>query len=170
MNRTLENKTRMTINGYRCRVGNPKHPFYALYKSKGFGAVYEAMGLIESKAIEIKKEVMALYDKHVSGYVYAITNPAWDGWVKIGMAVDIDRRIKQMQTGNHRQLWIMASIPCDSRIEAAELERSFHRFFKKQKIRGEWFNLDKGDLFSVMEPAGDNLALHEKPSFPESEG
>ena len=45
--RQLENKTRLTINGKRYRVGNPNHPHYALYKKHGIDAVLEVMGLVE---------------------------------------------------------------------------------------------------------------------------
>ena len=156
MNRTLENKTRMTINGYRCRVGNPKHPFYALYKSKGFGAVYEAMGLIESKAIEIKKEVMALYDKHVSGYVYAITNPAWDGWVKIGMAVDAVDRCNSYNTSSPlRDYKLVHYVKADNRADAEKkahlLAASVTAHPWNKVDNGEWFKLTEEQAIEVLE-------------------
>lgn len=47
--RKLEDKTRLTINGKRYRVGNPSHPYHNLYKKHGIEAVLEAMGLIEVK-------------------------------------------------------------------------------------------------------------------------
>ena len=37
--RTLENMTRMTINGQRYRVGNPHHPYHDLYIENGIEAV-----------------------------------------------------------------------------------------------------------------------------------
>jgi hypothetical protein len=55
-NRQLENKTRLTINGKRYRVGNPNHPHYALYKEQGMEAVLEAMGLVEVKVVEESKD------------------------------------------------------------------------------------------------------------------
>lgn len=45
--RQLENKTRLTINGKRYRVGNPNHPHYELYKKHGIDSVLEVMGLVE---------------------------------------------------------------------------------------------------------------------------
>ena len=35
----------------------------------------------------IGKVVTLLYDQQPNGHIYAITNPAWEGWVKIGMVV-----------------------------------------------------------------------------------
>ena len=47
--RKLEDKTRLTIDGKRYRVGNPSHPYYDLYKKHGIEAVFESMGLAEAK-------------------------------------------------------------------------------------------------------------------------
>ena len=41
--RTVENMTRMTIDGQRYRVGNPNHPHYELYLEEGIQAVYDVM-------------------------------------------------------------------------------------------------------------------------------
>lgn len=41
--RTLENMTRMTIDGQRYRVGNPNHPYHDLYRENGIEAVYDTM-------------------------------------------------------------------------------------------------------------------------------
>ncbi len=45
--RKLEDKTRLTLNGKRYRVGNPSHPYHDLYKKHGIEAVIEVMGLVE---------------------------------------------------------------------------------------------------------------------------
>lgn len=47
--RQLEDKTRLTINGKRYRVGNPSHPYHDLYNKHGIEAVLESMGLVEVK-------------------------------------------------------------------------------------------------------------------------
>ncbi len=60
--------------------------------------------------------------------------------IKIGNAVDIDRRIKELQIGNHLSLKLIASIECDNRTHAIEMEARFHRLFNNQKMRGEWFS------------------------------
>jgi len=155
MSRTLENKTRMTIDGYRCRVGNPKHPFYDLYKSKGFAAVYEAMGLIENKAIEIKKEVMALYGKHIGGHVYVITNPAWEGWVKIGMAVDAVDRCNSYNTSSpHRDYKLVYAIKTNNRYKTEKkahllaASKTQHPWNKHDN--GEWFRLTEKDAVNIL--------------------
>ena len=54
--RQLEDKTRLTINGKRYRVGNPSHPYHDLYKKHGIDAVIEVMGLVEIKAEPVAQE------------------------------------------------------------------------------------------------------------------
>jgi predicted GIY-YIG superfamily endonuclease len=66
------------------------------------------------------------------------------GAIKIGMAKDVDRRVAELQTGNAFKLNVIALIPCDCREQAEYTEKRLHKFFRKQKIRGEWFqgNID----------------------------
>ena len=138
--RHLEDKTRMTIQGSRYRVGNENHPYHAVYKTKGFEGVYEAMGLIESTASRIRKEVLALYDTHIEGQVYIITNPAWDGWVKVGMAVDAMDRIKNYQTSSpFRDYTLLYSYEVNDRRAG---EAAAHaRLAKECDNINEWFRL-----------------------------
>jgi hypothetical protein len=48
--RQLEDKTRLTVDGKRLRVGNKEHPYHDMYKKHGIDAVVTAMGLLETKA------------------------------------------------------------------------------------------------------------------------
>lgn len=71
-------------------------------------------------------------------YVYFIA--AGDrGPIKIGRARNVDKRLETLQTGNHLELILLATIYCHSSEHAAEVEHKLHRIFKKQRIRGEWF-------------------------------
>jgi len=142
--RSLEDRTRMTVKGYRYRVGNDNHPFNELYRNKGFEAVYEAMGLInsKSKAHSIRKTVLALYDRTKEGYVYLIGNPAWDGWLKCGMAVDADDRCKSYNTGSPYRDYLVHFKAFTQNRHAAE--KLAHTALKtvSNKSNGEWFKVD----------------------------
>jgi len=76
-------------------------------------------------------------------YVYFI-RAGNRGAIKIGIARNIERRVATLQTGNAFKLNIMALIPCGCRKEAQNLESNIHKFFNRQRIRGEWFqgNID----------------------------
>ncbi|MFH2059685.1 MAG: GIY-YIG nuclease family protein [Pseudomonadota bacterium] len=53
---------------------------------------------------------------------------------KIGKAINISIRLKELQCGNPSRLVPIIIIDSDS-------ERLFHKHFKKYKIRNEWFSL-----------------------------
>lgn len=75
------------------------------------------------------------------------------GAIKIGIASNIERRMATMQTGNAFQLKLLATIPCDSRLEAENTEKKIHKFFSKQRIRGEWFqgNINFKKIYGINE-------------------
>lgn len=87
------------------------------------------------------------------GYVYAITNPAFPGWVKVGKAHDEKARLKNYQTGDpHRSYEISVKEWFDNRSDA---ENRAHEELKKitSNWNGEWFQLK----VSVVERVLKNL-------------
>jgi hypothetical protein len=89
------------------------------------------------------REYVARFNQIKEGFVYLLTNPAWKGWIKAGMAVDAKDRCKSYQTGSpHR-----------------DYELQHKRFFKNRKLaestahdilaelaeerNGEWFKINK---------------------------
>ena len=146
---TAQKKTRMTIQGKRYCVGNTNHPYNKLYVTGGFKSVFEAMGLLENTVDKIKKEVLALYDKHVHGEVYVITNPAWDGWVKIGMAVDAEDRLKSYQTSSPLRDYVLYySYATENRRKS---EAKAHRVLEqKYEKRNEWFLCTPSQAVEVL--------------------
>ena len=77
-------------------------------------------------------------NKQVKGYVYAITNPAWPGWVKVGMAVDSNDRLNSYQTSS-----------------------PFRDFFRERcsEHSGEWFKITREDAYISIK----DLAVHLSP-------
>jgi len=69
--------------------------------------------------------------------------------VKIGVASNIENRIKSLQTGSPYKLSLVAKIGLSSRMEAYNLEKSLHDKFHWCRMEGEWFKstmLKKLDL------------------------
>ena len=60
--------------------------------------------------------------------------------VKVGVAINVVRRLKTLQTGNPKELEISAEFGPMLKSTAHELEADWHRKFKKQRLRGEWFS------------------------------
>lgn len=68
--------------------------------------------------------------------VYLITDG--DQNYKIGVTIDLQGRLRQLQTGNHRKLKIVAS------FEGTEAdEKRYHEKFEFNRVSGEWFSFDK---------------------------
>jgi hypothetical protein len=157
----LRNKSRLTIQGKRVMPVNAIHPYHKIYKTKGLVSTYEAMGILTSKtnsninSLEfIKKESIALFDKVSYGEVYIITNPAWKGWIKIGMAIEAEDRLKGYQTSSPlRDFKLKFKKYFDNRRIA---EQQAHSLCAKKAIKrkGEWFKVDlkiAKDIINNME-------------------
>jgi hypothetical protein len=66
-------------------------------------------------------------------------------FVKIGHAVDVCRRIKDLQTGSPRKLSLLGFIP-GTRL----LEREFHQMFSHLRISREWFSDSNYEITSTF--------------------
>lgn len=143
----------MTVNGKRYRVGNPNHPFNHVYVRGGLEAVYMAMGLVNTKrrAEEIKTAALAMYNSCREGYVYLIANPAWEGWVKCGMAIDADDRCSSYNTGSpHRDYEVVAKVFSEDRfIKEKEVHEQLEEWAEARQ--GEWFKIDLENAIAVLE-------------------
>ena len=69
------------------------------------------------------------------GFVYFITaGPRWKSPIKVGWALDPTRRIRELQTGNPRNLKLISSAPGD-----IGLEQLIHSILREYRLAGEWF-------------------------------
>jgi hypothetical protein len=67
------------------------------------------------------------------------------GAVKIGIARAPDDRLKQLQTGNHEQLRLVAAVYGHG--DAQLIEQTMHDLLKPWHIRGEWFEGKWHEIF-----------------------
>ena len=81
-------------------------------------------------------------DSIKEGYVYAITNPAWPEWVKIGMAVDANDRCNGYQTSSPFRDYKIEHVVVTNNRRAAEAEAHKAATKMAKEVRGEWFKLD----------------------------
>ena len=94
------------------------------------------------------------------GYVYAISNPAWPEWVKIGKAIDADDRLSGYQTSSPmRDYKLIYSVPFKDRNTA---ERNAHLLASNKAsqpwekgINGEWFKLTHEQAIEVLKETAD---------------
>lgn len=77
---------------------------------------------------------------------------------KIGMTGDLNKRIKQLQTGCPGELKVIKVWTHYQRRVVEKYERVLHRYYNKCGCRirenGEWYNLRKPDLDFLCAPNG----------------
>lgn len=78
------------------------------------------------------------------GFVYLIGEQNTIGKYKIGVtnSKDVNKRLKQLQTGNSKELYIKESYETSYPFK---LENMLHNHFKTKGIIGEWFELSEED-------------------------
>ena len=99
----------------------------------------------------IAKVANLLYNKEKSGDVYIITNPSFDGWLKIGMAVDAEDRCNGYQTSSpHRDYRLLYSRRFNDRRKAeTKVMRELKKIVKEHN--GEWFKTDRETAQQIIE-------------------
>ena len=119
--RNKRNKQRMYVNGKYIPF---KHPLHKPGNYKSFGdAAFESLDN---------------YKTAKQGQVYILYSPAYPSWVKIGMAVDAEDRLKQFQTGSpYRDYILIKAYDTDDRRKA---ESEVHELLRKTHgNKNEWF-------------------------------
>ena len=120
-NNPNNNKKRMWVNG---KYISNKHPLYRPGSYKSFGdAAFESL---------------SNYRTAKEGQVYILYSPAYPSWVKIGMAVDAEDRLKQFQTGSpYRDYVLVKAYDTKDRRRA---ESEIHELLRKTHgNKNEWF-------------------------------
>ena len=84
-------------------------------------------------------------------YVYMIrSGESQNNPIKIGMASDPHRRIKELQTGNPCLLYMVMTIECQGRKEARRLEKKLHELLETVNVLGEWYKANRQQLYKVL--------------------
>jgi hypothetical protein len=86
----------------------------------------------------------------IEGHVYVMINPAWKGWVKVGMAVDPEDRCSTFQTSSpYRDYKIYFSKKFKNKSQAEQLA---HNLLKKESTENykEWFKLPKTKAVNMI--------------------
>ena len=115
---------RMFVNG---KYIPKSHPLHKAGNYKGFE--------------EAAFSSLANYDSSLEGQVYIITNPAWEGWIKVGMAIDTQDRANQYQTSSpYRDYKVEHTVATTDRRRLESLAHTLLGNAREQ--RNEWFKCD----------------------------
>ena len=132
--KAISNPTRMYVNGKHIRK---THPLYKPGRYKTFNdAAFEGT----YKLSDIKE-----------GYVYVITNKAWLGWVKIGMAIDPEERLSGYQTSSPHRDFTLEHYVASSDRRKSEVEAHTRALPLATDSKGEWFKLSIEQAITILD-------------------
>jgi len=97
-------------------------------------------------------EFSELCDKQlrIEGYVYVMINPAWEGWVKVGMAVDPSDRCSSFQTSSpYRDYKIYYSKKFKNKSQSETIAHDLLRQESTESCK-EWFKLPKTKAVNII--------------------
>ena len=105
---------------------------------------------LKETALEISRNALRQYNKQKDGYVYVISNPAWKGWYKVGMAVDSQDRCGSYQTSSpHRDYRLEYSKYFLNRKVAEEIAHDVISEISLDR-NGEWFKVSVNKIRKII--------------------
>ena len=105
---------------------------------------------LKETALEISRNALRQYNKQKDGYVYVISNPAWRGWYKVGMAVDSQDRCGSYQTSSpHRDYRLEYSKYFLNRKVAEEIAHDVISEISLDR-NGEWFKVSVNKIRKII--------------------
>ena len=118
----VRDKNRLFVKG---KGISKSHPLYKAGRYKNFSSV--AFSSMEG------------YESSTEGYVYVISNPAWEGWYKVGMALDAWDRCASFQTSSPFRDYKLEYCKHFKDRRSAELEVHGLLIASHVVRKGEWF-------------------------------
>ena len=105
---------------------------------------------LKETALEISRNALRQYNKQKDGYVHVISNPAWKGWYKVGMAVDSQDRCGSYQTSSpHRDYRLEYSKYFLNRKVAEEIAHDVISEISLDR-NGEWFKVSVNKIRKII--------------------
>ena len=92
------------------------------------------------------------------GFIYILTNPAWKGWLKIGMAIDANDRHRSYQTSSPLRDYKLQYQKVFSNRSQAEQDAHKLLVAKADKRNGEWFKISVQNAKNILEKLEDTYA------------
>lgn len=64
------------------------------------------------------------------------------GYIKIGVAANVERRLEGLQTASPSALKVYQKIGCPDAASARRLEKLLHKRYASNRVNREWFDID----------------------------
>ena len=118
-----------------CQRKDGRYSFRGTIDSKRYEYNAHTLSDILAKKKEFNNRKKRLNILDDSRYIYFIS----DGqYCKIGYTLDIDSRIKELQTGTANNLKLLYSFKT---FDYSNIENQLHNLFKNKHINGEWYDI-----------------------------
>ena len=127
---------RLYINGEYIPKSDPRHK---VFKPGNYKNINDAV-FSQSSINQIQE-----------GYVYVITNKAWPGWVKIGMAIDAEDRLNGYQTSSPMRDFVLEHYVASNDRRKSEREAHTRALALATDAKGEWFKLSTEQAITILD-------------------
>lgn len=119
------------------KAGLPSHYFESPYGSEAFRAewrgCFDGTSQAQKAAEKVARTAKPSRGRQEKALVYFVGGDT--GPIKIGHSRHLDRRLRDIQWGNHEKVRLLASAPGGQRAEAR-----YHKRFIRHRLEGEWFS------------------------------
>jgi hypothetical protein len=95
--------------------------------------------------------------KSNEGFVYIVTNTVWDGYVKIGRAIDPVSRVTHFNTYDPMRQFKLRYVKYF--IDCKDAERTIHSVLLSNRVRGEWFNVSISIARNCLDALTDSVRI-----------
>ena len=118
---------------------------FKIHYIEAFSKMKEAINnMFKARVIE----AVLPQDNRMRQHLYIIKNPL-NETIKIGVAQNVEKRLKQLQTGAGIELELVyQSLICSN---AFSIEKDIHSAFEKYRTFGEWFKLSPEQVIAFVE-------------------
>jgi hypothetical protein len=142
---TTRNKN-LTLNGRR----NKRKQNIALQKeTRKKERILKEVKINVESVCEDANRVVGTQNSQKSGSVYVIENKAWPGWVKIGCALNIKRRLSVYQTGDPTRSYNLCHLRQVNDRKLAE--QLLIKELVGYENNGEWFKIEISKAITFVE-------------------
>jgi hypothetical protein len=101
------------------------------------------------------------HKRRMTFYIYVIA-PDTGFPCKVGVASNITKRLKTLQTANPEQLHVHSVFAAANRGTAFRAEKFAHRRLEENRLSGEWFNVFADDAVDVLQELCEEMGYGNK--------
>lgn len=99
-----------------------------------------------------REPIVRSQDRRVT-YVYLIAAIEFEGRHKVGISIDPERRLEELQKSQPMAIQLLETWGFEGRTKARNVERKAHEALVEFHVAGEWFDVSRETAVSAIEKA-----------------